>query len=111
MPSGRAQDPGAAILRRLEWARGRRAAPPPAHRPGREIAVTCANRALVFARRSPCDRAVEFELDGVQSGGRIAVMLGDEAAGIGFVASRPNSPAGPLLSSTMSGSKAAQLAP
>src|SRR5215216_4948097 len=32
------------------------------------------------------DRAVEFELDGVQPACRIAVMLGDEAAGIGLVA-------------------------
>src|SRR5262249_46265771 len=31
-------------------------------------------------------RAVEFELDGVQAGGRVAVMLGDEASGIGLVA-------------------------
>src|SRR6478735_6866230 len=33
------------------------------------------------------DRAVQFELDGVQAGGRIAVVFGDEAAGIGLVAS------------------------
>src|SRR5437879_12831498 len=33
------------------------------------------------------DGAVEFELDGVQSGCRIAVMLGDETAGIRLVAS------------------------
>src|SRR3954465_8089666 len=32
------------------------------------------------------DRAVEFELDGMQAARRIAVMLGDEAAGIGLVA-------------------------
>ena len=32
------------------------------------------------------DRAVEFELHGVQAAGRVTVMLGDEAAGIGLVA-------------------------
>ena len=32
------------------------------------------------------DRAVELELDGVQAAGRVAVMLGDKAAGIGLVA-------------------------
>ena len=32
------------------------------------------------------ERAVDLELDGMQAGGRIAVMLGDEAAGIGLVA-------------------------
>src|SRR5262245_37773507 len=31
-------------------------------------------------------RAVKFELDGVQAGGRVAVMLGDEASGIWLVA-------------------------
>ena len=32
------------------------------------------------------ERAVELELDGMQARGRVAVMLGDEAAGIGLVA-------------------------
>src|SRR5258705_3320370 len=32
------------------------------------------------------ERAVELELDGMQPGSRIAVMLGNEAAGIGLVA-------------------------
>ena len=32
------------------------------------------------------DRAVEFDLDGVQAAGRVAVVLGDEAAGVGLVA-------------------------
>ena len=32
------------------------------------------------------ERAVEFELDGVQAGGRVAVVLGDEPASIGLVA-------------------------
>src|SRR5262245_51515945 len=32
------------------------------------------------------DRAVELELDGVQAARGVAVMLGDEAAGIGLVA-------------------------
>src|SRR5262245_54344838 len=32
------------------------------------------------------ERAVELELDGMQPGGRIAVVLGDEASGIGLVA-------------------------
>src|SRR6266852_9486075 len=33
------------------------------------------------------DRPVKFELDGVQSAGRVAVMLGDETTGIRLVAS------------------------
>src|SRR5437870_8619972 len=44
------------------------------------------------------DRAVELELDGVQSAGRVAIVLGDEAAGIGLVAAdRIAEPAHDLL--------------
>ena len=56
------------------------------------------------------DRAVELDLDGVQSACRIAVMLGDETAGIGLVAA--DRIAERLrVSSTLSGSRAAQEVP
>src|SRR5450756_3244651 len=45
----------------------------------------CKARAALAPPFVHVDRAVEFELDGMQAGGRIAVMLGDEAAGIGLV--------------------------
>src|ERR1700738_5262051 len=35
------------------------------------------------------DRAVELELDRVETGSRIAVVLGDEPPGIGLVAAQP----------------------
>src|SRR5664280_2594282 len=49
---------------------------------GRQLAERAGTRvaALVHVKR-----AVDLELDGVQAGGRVAVMLGYEAAGIGLI--------------------------
>src|ERR1039457_6663300 len=54
--------------------RGLRAPPQPVERAGARVA------ALVHVKR-----AVDLELDGMEAGSRVAVMLGDEAAGIGLI--------------------------
>ena len=72
--------------RRLEWAeiikRNRSQRLGQGRKVARHLRKSCAARAPPLIH---VDRAVEFELDGMQPGCRVAVMLGDEAAGIGLV--------------------------